>query len=397
MNQGSDKKIPVLILGGSENALSITRSLGRLGIPTYVSVSNGKNALYSKYTIQNFPYFNKKNVAEFWSELLLSGQNKFLHGSVILSCNDDAVEFFIKNREVLETKYILDHTNADIQLAMLDKKKTLQMARSLGISTPNFWDVDKPSDLDSLTNEIKFPVMIKPIHSHLFQKQFGGKKYFKANTSEELNMFFKQIFETELQVMVSEIIPGPDTLLGSFYTYLDTTGKPLFHYTKKIIRRYPKNEGRACYHKTEWDEEIANLGLKFFKGINYRGLGNIEFKRDMRDGQLKVIECNPRFTAAQELLLQSGMDIALLIYNHLTRQPLPHLNSYKQNLHYWYPVKDYRAYLELKRKKEITTWGWLKSLLHSQVFPYFQFSDPMPSIKPMAISLIQHVKKRIKV
>lgn len=397
MKYGSEDKKSVLILGGSENALSITRSLGRSGVPTYLSVSHGKNALYSKYTAQNFPYFNTNEVAEFWSDLLFSEQNKFLWGCVILPCNDDAVEFLIKNRKELEKKYILDHTNPNVQLAMLDKKKTLQMAQSLGIPTPSFWDVDKPSDIDQIANEIRFPVMIKPIHSHLFQKQFGGKKYFKAYTLNELSMVFKQIFETKLQVMVSEIIPGPDTLLGSYYTYLDTTGKPLFHYTKKIIRRFPKNEGRACYHKTEWDEEIAKLGLKFFTGINYRGLGNIEFKRDLRDGQLKVIECNPRFTAAQELLIQSGMDIALLIYNHLTGRPLPHLNSYKQNLHYWYPVKDFRAYLELKSKKEITTWSWIKSLLHAQVFPYFQFSDPVPSIKPFMISLKQYIKKRLKV
>ena len=72
--------------------------------------------------------------------------------------------------------------------------------------------------------------------------------------------------------------------------------------------------GNACYHISSWEPEAADLGEKFFRGINLRGLGNIEFKRDLRDGKLKVIECNARFTAAQELLNRSGMDISEIIY-----------------------------------------------------------------------------------
>ncbi len=387
---------PVLILDGSHNALSITRSLGRRGIPVYNSLEAHKHALFSRYCTQSFPFSNRETVQEFWQELLFSQRGEHLHGSVIFPCGDDGIEFVAHHRQVLKQHFILDDSVPDIQLAMLDKKKTLLMARSLNVPIPNFWEIENLDDLEEIASEIRFPAIIKPIHSHLFQKLVASKKYFHADNFDELRTSLQNAFDLNLQVMICELVPGPDDLLGSYYTYLDAEGHPLFHFTKKVLRRYPKNEGLGSYHRTDWDEEIAELGLRFFQGINFRGLGNIEFKRDLRDGQLKVIEVNPRFTAAQELLVQAGMDAAVIIYNHLVGLPVPKITSYNQNLRFWFPVRDFYAYLELHEKHEITFWEWIKSLMHRQVLPYFQWSDPLPTITTFVLSLKSHLNRKIK-
>lgn len=388
-------KPPVLILGGVQNSLSIARSLGRMGVRVYLSVKQGGNALYSKFVFKSFPVYNGKDVQEFWKDLLLTGKTPSLQGSVIFPCNDDAVEFLALNRKELKDLYILDDSVPEIHLAMLNKKKTLQLAKTAKVPVPNFWEIEKLEDLKSIEGELKFPVIIKPVNSHLFQKVFPGRKYFSAKDLEDLYRISRQVLENDLKFMVAELIPGPDKLLGSYYTYMDSKGTPIFHFTKKIIRRFPKNEGLASYQITEWDEEIADMGLKFFKGINFRGLGNIEFKRDLRDNQLKVIECNPRFTAAQEMFVRSGLDISVIIYNHLVGAPFSIPNSYKQHLRFWWPEEDFRAYLQLRKKGEITLWSWIGSILHRQVFPYFQWTDPLPSWIPFAVRLKEALKKRI--
>jgi predicted ATP-grasp superfamily ATP-dependent carboligase len=153
------------------------------------------------------------------------------------------------------------------------------------------------------------------------------------------------------------------------------------------MRRFPKNNGQACYHVTEWIPDIAEMGLNFFKGINFRGLGNVEFKRDLRDGKLKIIESNARFTAAQELLASCGMDISVVIYKHLAGLPVPQLNSYKQGLTLWFPHQDYLAYKELKELNEITFGKWAKSIARRHVMPHFKLADPLPTIVPFLSSL----------
>ncbi|MDH5649972.1 MAG: ATP-grasp domain-containing protein, partial [Gammaproteobacteria bacterium] len=301
-----DNKTPALILGGSANILAITRSLSRQGVPVYVSAKSDCAAFQSRYPKKRFLVADENDPLGYWEDLLI--KNKSLAGCVVLACSDDGVEFLAKYRAELENDYILDHFKPELMLKMLDKQETLRLAKSLDIPVPNFWNIDTIEDVHKVKDEILYPVIIKPINSHIFQRHYDGKKYLLVENYEELVAQVAGALEHGLQVMLTEKVPGPDTLLSSYYTYIDDKGKTYFGYTKQILRRYPKNIGGASYHITQHHKETEALGKKFFEGIGYVGLGNIEFKRDERDGKLKVIECNPRFTAAQPLLVKAGVD-----------------------------------------------------------------------------------------
>lgn len=374
-------RVPVLVLGGSANALSVARSLGRRGIPVRVSAPPGSPQLDSRYCAERLVSSKREGIQDHWLELLTLRGEEFA-GSLLLACDDDAVSFLATHRAELEDDYLLDDAVPSTHLAMLDKKKTLELAKSAGIDIPGYWEVERIEDVDAIFDSISFPIIIKPIHSHLFQRHFSGgdRKFLEAHDGDELRTHLKTVFDLGLRVMLVEKIPGPDSLLGSYYTYIDADGRALFHYTKKIVRRYPMNEGGASFHRTEWDEEIAEAGQRFFEGVAYRGFGNVEFKRDERDGKLKIIECNPRFTAAQELLVRSGLDTAVIVYNHVTGEPLPAIDRCREDIRYWYPVRDFRAYLQLRKRNELSFAGWLASVYHRHCFPFFRFDDPKPSV-----------------
>lgn len=376
-----DASTPVLILGGKENALAIVRHLGRLGVK--VSVSGGVSCwgMRSRYCAERFPIPFGSNPSDYWSQLLLSPGAKRLAGHIVLACSDEAIDFLADNRDELSQRYRLDDARPDLQLALLDKQRTLELARAAGIPTPKFWKVESDADIADILATASLPLMVKPIHSHKFIRVFGKKLFIVENSLEDLAERIRLARSHDLDVMVVEMIPGPDDLLSSYYTYIDRAGKHLFHFTKRILRRYPVNRGNACYHITEWLPETAELGRKFFDGIGFRGLGNIEFKRDLRDGRLKVIEVNARFTAAQQLLVRAGAPVDLIVYCHLTGQPVPQFESYAQLLRFWYPQRDFLAFLELRRRGELTFAGWLRSILpYWQVLPLFDWRDPLPSL-----------------
>ena len=184
----------------------------------------------------------------------------------------------------------------------------------------------------------------------------------------------------DLEVVLLEEIPGPDDRLCSYYTYMDENGDPLADFTKRIIRRYPENRGLACYHVTDWNPKVRDLGLRLFHHVGLQGVGNVEFKLDHRDGLLKVIECNARFTAGNPVLAASGYDLALFVYNRLAGVPQPQLKGkkYTEGLHLWFPRQDAHAFLELRAKGRLTLPGWLRSLCHRQVVPFFSWDDPGP-------------------
>jgi predicted ATP-grasp superfamily ATP-dependent carboligase len=383
---------PAVLLGGSANALSIARSLGRRGIDIYLSVAKDHEALYSRFCRHAFPFDVGTDPAVLWGDLLLGGSRAVPAGSVVLACNDSAVTFIATHRDALAGRYRLDDAVPDRQLAMLDKLSTLKAARAAGVGAPRFWEIDTPEEADAVAGDLPYPVIVKPLLSHLFQSKFGGRKFFTARNGEEVRAQLAAIHKAGLQAMVCEWIPGPDHQLASYYTYIDGRGTALFRLTKRTIRRFPKNEGLASYHVTDWNDEVAAAGARFLEGAGFRGLANVEFKRDARDGQLKIIECNPRFAAPQELFVRCGLDIASLVYDHVTGRPVDRGRPYRHGVRLWYPIRDFRAYRELRRLNELTFGTWLRSILHRQAFPFFQTTDPLPAVVPALQGLARRLR-----
>jgi D-aspartate ligase len=386
-----DCTTPVLILGGTENALSVARNLGGRGVAVRISSHIKTLGMRSRFCRESFPIRDGQSAAEFWRALLL-GDEHSLYGHIIFPCSDEALEFLAGHRQELEAHYILDDYRPELLNAMLDKKRTLELARSIGVPTPNFWAIRDMDDVVKIREQIQFPALVKPIHSHKFQQVFKCKFFIINDNFDELEDKAGLILKEGLQIMIVEMIPGPDSLLCSYFTYIDQNGRELYRFTKRVLRRFPINHGGGTYHITEWLPETAELGSKFFQGIEFRGMGNIEFKRDTRDGKLKVIEVNARFVAAQELLVRCGMPIDLIVYCYLTGQPQPEIESYTQFLRMWYPRTDYAAFRELQRRGELTFFAWIRSwLLHRKVLPIFSIRDPWPFV----VNALAYLKEKI--
>lgn len=365
-----------ILLGGLANALSVARSLGRNGIRVYVLNDPTSHVRFSRYCRWlSIPW--KGNDERTWSDFLLSPRARKYHGAVLLACSDAGIRTIARNRDALAERFLLDESNPVAQLDMLNKLSTYERATAAGVPTPRYWQVNRRQDLLDWKDQLVFPLIVKPLWSHLFA--LGGK-FFWANDFNELLQRYQTVNQAGIEVMLVEKIPGPDTLLCSYYTYLDEHGTPLFHFTKRVIRRYPENMGEACCHITDWNPEVRDLSLKLFRAAGLRGLANAEFKRDQRDGQLKLIECNARFTAANCLVDECGFDLGMFVYNRAVGRPQRSLTHYRRGVGLWYPLADFRAYLELRRQGKITFPQWLASLMHPSIVPHFRWHDPLPTL-----------------
>jgi len=262
---------------------------------------------------------------------------------------------------------------------MLDKLATYRAAAAAGVETPRFWSVASNEELSALCDSLVYPLLVKPKSSYAFTDRFKGK-FFVAQNFDEVASGCSRIAEAGIECLLVEKIPGPDDLLCSYYTYLDEHGTPLFDFTKRIIRRNPPNMGLACYHITDWNPAVRDAALPLFQAVGLRGLANAEFKLDQRDGKLKLIECNARFTEANGLVAQCGLDLSKFVYKRVLGLPQVPCNTYRKGLRLWYPLDDFRSFLELRRRGELTTRQWLASLLHVKSCPLFRWTDPLPSL-----------------
>jgi len=371
-------KPATIVIGGDANALSVARCLHAAGISVY-ALNRPHNLIRYSRTCRWIDLSDGDGGADAWASFLLGPRSDHLRGAVILACSDDAIEMIIAHRSRLAEKFVVEEGDSDLRLSMLDKLRTYDKSVEAGVPTPKYWRVQSVSDIESVKGELIFPLIIKPLFSHHTRK-IDMYKYVTAENYDELNRRFKDLQRHQIEFLLMEFVPGGDDQLCSYYTYMDENCVPLFHFTKRVIRRYPENEGLGCYHVTDWSPDVRDMGLKFFRHVKLRGLGNVEFKRDPRDGQLKIIECNARFTAANCLVKAAGLDLAILSYNKLTGRPLPAVDIYRSGLTLWLPARDFLAYRELKRKGKITFWRWFSSVMRPQHFQNFTWHDPLPAI-----------------
>ncbi len=143
-----------------------------------------------------------------------------------------------------------------------------------------------------------------------------------------------------LDVFLVEFVPGPPDGTWTYYTYLDENGAPAYEFVKRVLRRFPADTGIGCFEISERCPELRELSLKLLRHVGLRGLAAVEFKRDERDQQLKLIECNARLSGATCLL----------------------------------------AFRQMRRAGLISSRTWLRSLLCRKILPIFRWSDPLPSL-----------------
>jgi D-aspartate ligase len=381
---------PAIILGGAANAVSVARSLGRAGVAVHALGAPGCPVRWSRHC-RSFTTIAGEQAQQEALEWLARGPR----AGVVLPCDDDGLELIARHRsDIAGLGYLPIEADDEVLLAMLDKQRTYTLASELGIATPFTFVPRSLDELESRIDELSFPCALKPVHSHVFARHFPRTKALRANDADDLRRKYTDVQALGIELLVTETIPGPEDAFCSYYSYLDERGESLLEFSRHKLRQFPIGFGSACYATNEPNPEAAELGLRFFRGVGLRGIGNVEFKRDARDGALKLIECNPRFTAAERQLQLCGLDLPLFAYNRVLGRPLPPMETRRSGVRLWHPLQDTRAFMALRRDGQLTTTAWVRSLAHRQHFPVASAADPLPTLGYHAHTAISALRTR---
>lgn len=383
---------PALLLGGSANALSAARSLAARGVVVEAYGDGlGSSPVRWSNAIRRFDDPVTDEVQEEWLRWLADAETP----AALIPCCDDAVELIANHRDELRS---LGHLVPDgvgaVSLAMLDKAATVAIANRAGVPAPLVCTV---ADVDALTDAgdaIGFPCGIKPLHAHLFTRENNGLKGATASDRRQLHEIGARLLESGHELLVTEIIPGADPVFCSYNTFIDDDGEHLFEITKEKLRQYPIDFGLGTFHRTRWLPEVADLGRRFLAASGLRGFGNVEFRRDARDGTLKIIECNVRLTAANELLTRAGCDVADVVYRRTIGEPVDRIPGFREGLRMWHPARDTRAFLRYRATGQLSWTRWLRDVVPPPALPLFSMADPAPSAATLGRKLRSNLPSR---
>jgi predicted ATP-grasp superfamily ATP-dependent carboligase len=383
---------PAVLLGGENIAVSAARSLSPEGARVFALGDASDPVRASRHCHEFVDVGARKGVADRYLEWLSSDGPR---AGAVLPCDDDGLEMIARNRALLvEWGYSPVEADDDVLLAMLDKDRTYELSRKAGVPTPRTATLRTYEEAVAAAGEFSYPCALKPLSSHEFAQHFGIlKKVLLVNDRDELLREFERTLEVGVEMLATEIVPGGDDQYFSYYSYIDDRGEPLYHFCKRKLRQWPVHFGLTTYHMTIWDPRVAELGLKFFRGVGLRGVGNVEFKLDPRDGEYKIIECNHRFTAASDLVRHAGIDMPLIAYRRALGLPVESVRGYRVGARMWHPIEDLRSLRGYRQEGTLGVGGWLASLMHRQHFPLLSADDPGPSLASLGVKVRRQGRK----
>lgn len=359
-------------MGGSENAVAAARALLRRGVAVH-SLAHDRAPVHVSRGVSPHPIGDRLDETSF-----ANGLGRVPDGSVLIPLSDDALLLFADRYEDLTRRFRPAHLVPETVRAMLDKQRTVEIAARAGLGTPRQWIVDRESDID--LSGVEFPVIVKPRRTFELAVR-RGVKFLRVGDEHELSNALRELSDLPGGVVVVEFVPGGDHLLSSYNT-LRSDGRTVLEFTKRIERRYPTSEGGGTLHEMVDLPATAAAGRRFFDAIDVDGFANVEFKLDTRDGELKLIECNHRLTAATELMERCGLPASEAVYRQAAGLDLDDLTGLvPEQRWYWYPVRDLR---EARRLGFPAVLSALSMIVRRPVFPYWRASDPMPSLREAA-------------
>jgi len=136
------------------------------------------------------------------------------------------------------------------------------------------------------------------------------------------------------------------------------------------------------------------LGLGFLRGIGYRGFASLEFKRDDRDGVLKLIEVNPEPQTG--LPRDCGVDFPMIEYLDLGgRGPRPQ-HAFAVGVRWWNAPEDLKSLLAQHGVGARALCTWAGSGITARSFATFSLEDPMPFALSWAARLLRSVRRRLR-
>src|SRR5262245_4722610 len=366
----------VILRSGHHGGLGIVRSLGRLGVPVYsVDAAYWEPAFSSRYCRGRFVLKIESEAPHQSIARLLEIGQRLGGRPILIPTTDEAAIWVAEHAAALQEGYSFPSLDPFLIRLLCDKGRMQDLARRCGVPTARALVPGSKEDVERFLETAAFPVMVKATAADRFRQRTGGTKFVIQTPRELFELCAKAEDGIAPNLLIQEFIPGEDWM---FDGYFDKNSQCVFGVTGRKIRRFPVNTGVTSLGVCQRNETVEKTTIEFMKAIGYRGILDIGYRYDRRDGQYKVLDVNQRIGCTFRLVTTTnGMDVVRAQYMDMTGQPVVPADASEGRK---WVVEDFDllSAIRLWRDGSLKLKDWLRSFSGVDEAACFALDDPLP-------------------
>jgi D-aspartate ligase len=378
-----DTATPILILRRSLGpfqhcALAVARSAGRLGVPVHsVCTDPGEPAMRSRY-ITSAVRIAPDLTEEAWVQALIALRPR-LGRAILLPVDDLAAVTVGDHQDRLAEPFLLPLAPEGIRRRLASKRELHALCLRLDLPTPVSSFPADESEFIAHVAAAGYPVVLKRSDPWLPPRNPSAPSVFIARTPEDALQAYREM-ESDVapQLMVQEYIPGDSDSVWMFNGYAGDGGRCLCAFTARKLRQRGPRTGPTTLGECAGNETVSKAAQRLLAELDYRGIVDMGFRYDRRDGLYKLLDVNPRLGSTFRLFTAgNGIDVVRAMHLDLTARPVP--PSQLTPGRRWLDERsDPVTAVQLGREGSLRFRAWTRSLRGIDEAAWWAGDDPRP-------------------
>ncbi|MFN2543946.1 MAG: carboxylate--amine ligase [Actinomycetota bacterium] len=357
-------RTPVVVLkvmSGRCAALGTVRSLGRMGVPVFLVHGDRRApAARSRYLAGRSIWDVERASDDDRTQRLLDVAERIGARPVLIPTDDVGALFVADHAERLRGSFSFPDQPPGLARTLANKHLLHDACERAGVATARMAVPASRRDVERFCDEAGLPVVAKAVDPIALGSGMRSVAILQAR--DEVVAYTDAAREAGVGIMLQEHIPGGPESVWMFNGYFGEESRCMFGGVGRKLRQYPPYTGMTSLGECVRNDEVEETSRRFLSGLGYRGVVDMGFRFDERDGRYKLLDVNPRIGAAFRLFVApAGMDVARAEYLDLTGREVP-ASEVRAGRRWIAELHDPASSFLYWRDGRLTAGAWIRSL-----------------------------------
>ena len=325
----ADRQVPALILKVGQyplhsGGLAAVRTLGRLGIPVYAITEDRLTPMaVSRYCTGRFVWHatGREEPSVLAGQLRAIGQ-RLGRPAVVVPMDDESAVLLAEHTAELWEYFLFPHIDPKLPRTLASKQKLYDLCRRYDIPAPVTASPATGAELVAFAQQATFPVVVK-VAEPWVRRRFPVVAHSSVMESAQELISIAPPADAPPNVIVQEYIPREHAEDWFVHLYCDAGSNSLLTFTGVKVRSWPPHAGATASAYSAPNPELAGLAERLCKEIGFRGIADLDWRLDKRDGRYKLVDFNPRVGNQFRIFeTAAGADVVRALHLDMTGRPV---------------------------------------------------------------------------